>query len=206
VSVSRVMQRDPQHRTAIAIVRDHVEAWRREHRWSRESVADLIVQTHEHAGYDRLTGIVFDPPTRDTYERQRVNADRIYRWLDDATKDKNLLPANFLWSILAALPDERRLALSCALFAPVGMGACQIDDGADEHPDGGAVLHFQAVVTASSESEIALSRMLDGVDPGEPENAQAKLGRVAAVTRRALRFVGRLIRHQSPREQRHEIR
>lgn len=185
-------------RTPIALVRDHVEVWRRDNRWSRETVADVIVGTHDRLGFDTLTGIHFDPPTRDAFERTRVNADRIFRWLDDATKDRNLLPLNFLWSIMAALPPERRLALADALLFPVGLGARDaigIDPAAPD-TDRTVVLHFQNVVEAAAEAEVALSSLLDGVDKGEPEAAKVKLSRLAAAGQRAQDLMNRLLRRK----------
>ena len=177
-------------RTPIALIRDHVEAWRRDNRWSRETV-----------GFDRLTGIHFDPPTKDAFERQRVNADRIFRWLDDSTKDKNLLPMNFAWSILAALPAERRLALADALLFPVGLGALEDAgeptigiDPAAPGTNRSVVMHFQAVVASAADAEVALSRLLDGIDAGEPEAAKVKLSRLAAAGQRALTLMSRLLR------------
>lgn len=185
-------------RTAIGIIRDHVEDWRRDARWSRETVADMIVQTHERLGFDRLTGIAFDPPTRDTFERQRVNADRIFRWFDDSTKDRNLLPVNFLWSVLAALPMERRLALVDALLAPVEIGAREEAwvgiDPAAPGTDQTVLWHFQAVVSTSADAEVALSQLLDGVDAGEPEAAKVKLSRTATAVQRALNLMSSLLR------------
>lgn len=187
-------------RTPIAIVRDHVEAWRRDNRWSRETVADVIVGAHERLGFDTMSGIHFDPPTRDAFERMRVNADRIFRWFDDSTKDRNLLPINFLWSVLAALPAERRLALADALLFPVGLGAREdaeaIGGIEPEAPDTDrtVVMHFQAVVASAADAEVALSRMLDGVDKGEPEAAKVKLSRLAAAGQRALALMSRLLR------------
>jgi hypothetical protein len=185
-------------RTPIAIIRDHVEAWRRDNRWSRETVADQMVQVHERLGHDRLSGIHFDPPTRDAFERQRVNADRIFRWLDDATKDRNLLPINFLWSILAALPEDLRLALANALLEPVELIAAQTMgmDPAEAGADQSAVvvMHFREVVTTAAAAEVAMSQLLDGVDRGEPEAAKVKLSRLAAAGQRALALMSRLLR------------
>ena len=178
-------------RTPIAIVRDHVEDWRRAGGMSRETAAQMIVEAHERAGLDRLTGIAFDPPTRDTFERMRVNADKIFRWLDDHTKDRNLLTVNFLWSILAALPMDRRLALADALLAPVELGAREeLDAGGGLDPAANAdhtvLLHFQAVVATSADAQVAMAQMLDGIDAGEPEAAKTKLSRAMASLHRAL--------------------
>ena len=188
-------------RTPIAIVRDHVEAWRRENRWSRETVADVIVGAHERLGFDTMSGIHFDPPTRDAFERMRVNADRIFRWLDDSTKDRNLLPINFLWSVLAALPAERRLALADALLAPVELSA-QSMMGIDPAAPGAdqtavVVMHFREVVTSAAAAEVAMSQLLDGIDKGEPEAAKVKLSRLAAAGQRAIGLMSRLLRRKT---------
>jgi hypothetical protein len=187
-------------RTPITLVREHVEDWRRTNAWSRETAVQQIVEAHGRLGFDTLTGIAFDPPTKDSFERMRVNADRVFRWLDDSTKDRNLLPFNFVWSILAALPAERRLALADALLFPVGLGAQEdpevhigVDPAAPD-TDRTVVMHFQNVVAAAADAEVALSRMLDGIDKGEPEAAKAKLSRLAAVGQRALGLMSRLLR------------
>ncbi|QYY30325.1 hypothetical protein K2O51_23435 [Cupriavidus pinatubonensis] len=107
--------------TLIGLLRESVIAWRTRERWGRETVAQEIVITHESLGVEDRTGIRFDPRTPDAYERMKVNADRIFRWLDDETKDSSLLPANFIPSILAALPADLRLKLLGQLLAPLGL-------------------------------------------------------------------------------------
>lgn len=128
-----VMQRAT-HPSPIAILREHVEAWRRDNRWSRETVADMIVQAHYRIGAPAWSGIVFEPHTTDTFERMRVNADRIFRWLDDVTKDKNHLPFNFQLSVYAALPEDRRVLLLNDLLAPLAMHVEAGGDGDQEVP------------------------------------------------------------------------
>jgi hypothetical protein len=193
------MQQPTHTKTAISIVRDHIEDWRRENRWSRETAADMIVQAHIRIGGPRLTGIEFDPPTRDTFERMRVNADRVWRWLDDSSKDKNLLPLNFLWSVIAALPPNRRLHLVDALLAPVGLVSHEligIEPGAPEG-DRSVVMHFSAVVEHSAAANVAMSKMVDGIDPGEPEAAAKKLSIAAATIQRARGFVARVLHRRA---------
>jgi hypothetical protein len=194
-----VMQRETHaSRTDVTIICEHVEDWRRENRWSRETVADLIVKAHEQIGGPTRTGIVFDPQTQDTFERMRVNADRIFRWLDNTTKDNNLLPLNFQRSVLAAMPMDRRMRLVNELLAPVDLSSRELTGEEDDH-DGKAephavALHFQAVVTDGSAAHLALSAMLDGIDKGEPEQAQVKLTRAVGTLKRALSWVGRRIK------------
>lgn len=99
------MRSNPQ-KTEIATLLEVVDEWRKREGWSRETVCQEIVEAHERIGGPATTGLRFEPPATDTYERQKVNAERIFRWLDDKTKDRNLLPVNFLPSILAALPID----------------------------------------------------------------------------------------------------
>ncbi|MDO8933358.1 MAG: hypothetical protein Q7U97_13270 [Rhodocyclaceae bacterium] len=187
-------------RTPIAIIRDHVEAWRRDNDWSRETVAQTIVEAHERLGLNRLTGIKFEPPTSDPFERMRVNADKIFRWLDDHTKDRNLLTVNFLWSILAAMPVDRRLALADALLAPVGLVAGEEDIGVDmaEGQDQTvvAIVHFREVAETTAAASVGISKMVDGIDPGEPEAAKAKIARARAALKRAGAFCARVLHLQ----------
>ncbi|MBN0437935.1 hypothetical protein JTM67_36255, partial [Pseudomonas aeruginosa] len=78
--------------TLISTLLGVVNQWRRREGWSRETVVQHIVEAHERIQGALVTGIVFDPPTRDATERMKVNADRVFRWLDDGTKDTNLVP------------------------------------------------------------------------------------------------------------------
>lgn len=188
-----VMQRAT-HPSLIAILRDHVEAWRRENRWSRETVADYIVAAHERIGGPGFSGIVFDPPTGDTFERMRVNADRVFRWLDDSTKDRNLLPANFLWSVLAALPMDRRVLLVNDLLHPVDLAVRTVIDGEGEPTAEEIASNFREIVAHGSDATVAVSQLLDGVQAGEAEHAEAKLGMAAAAIQRTRNLVGRILK------------
>lgn len=170
------MQRIPHDRTLIAILRDYVEEWRKLNGWSRETVAQEIVEAHGRLGAGRVTGIFFDPPTRDTFERMRVNADRIFRWLDDVTKDRNLLPANFIPTILQALPLTIRMHAADDLMRPVGLGCrtiamLSIDPGAGESV--GSM--FRSLVIETAEANVAVSALLDGETPAELLRAQREL-------------------------------
>lgn len=188
-----VMQRAT-HPSLIAIVRDHVEAWRRENRWSRETAADYIVAAHERIGGPAFTGIAFDPPTGDTFERMRVNADRVFRWLDDSTKDRNLLPANFLWSVLAALPMDRRVLLVNDLLHPVDIAVRAVIDADGEPTAEEIASNFREIVAHGSDATVAVSQLLDGIQSGEAEHAEAKLGMAAAAIQRARNLVGRILK------------
>jgi hypothetical protein len=190
-----VMQRAT-HPSPLAIVRDHIEAWRRDNRWSRETVADLIVQAHVRIGGPVFTGITFEPPTTDTFERMRVNADRVFRWLDDTTKDKNLLPFNFLWSVLAALPEDRRVLLVNDLLHPVCLQVEASHDGDDDVSAQEIAETFRALVDHGAQATVATSQLLDGVDEGEAGHAEKKLGLMAATINKARGLMDRLIKRR----------
>lgn len=115
------MQQEKQ--TLISILRRHFDAWRKSNDWSRETAAQMVVEAHEGNGFDVVTEIALEPKTQDAFKRQRVNADRIYRWLDDVSTDKNLLPANFMLSILAAMPIGRRVACLNEILGSVNVFA-----------------------------------------------------------------------------------
>ena len=180
----------------ISILRDAVESWRKFNGWSRETVAQTIVETHERIGGPANSGIVFDPPSRDAFERAKVNADRIFRWLDDSTKDNNLMPANFIGSILAALPADRRLHLADELLCPFGLVTRYADDDSDDAEAQCVAIHFQAVVEHSSAAQVAMSKMLSGSSPGEPEQVKKKLSVATATMQKALGMINRLIRRK----------
>ena len=165
----------------IAMIRDAVEAWRKENGWSRETAAQMIVEAHEFYGFNKSSGIVFDPSTRDTYERMKVNADRIFRWLDDVTKDGNLLCANFIPSILAALPNHRRGHLLDDLLRGHGMACRMIASESDDTPIG----MLRTMMVESSEAAQAVAALLDGEDPGELETAQRQIAEALEVMEHA---------------------
>lgn len=158
------MQNVP-HKTLITILREHVIKWRRDVKWSRESVVQTIVERHREMG--GITDIVFDPETRDETERREVNADRVFRWLDDETKNKNLLPANFIPSILAAMPIERRMACVSEFLVSIGLGVRMLDDAEEGEPDINDVIQTQLAHGA------ALQAVTVAIQNPTPENLEA---------------------------------
>lgn len=152
-------------KTLIGAIREHVIAWRKVEGWSRETVAQLIVEAHEQVG--EVSGIVFEPETRDVCEIREVNAQRIFRWLDDETKSGNLLPANFIPSILAAMPTERRLACASEIMVMIGLGACLPSESDDEQLD------INHVFEAQMAHGKALQAATAAVQNPTPENLEA---------------------------------
>jgi hypothetical protein len=118
-------------KTLIGIIREHVIAWRKAQGWSRETVVQHIVEAHAVVG--GVTGIVFEPQTKDICEIREVNAQRVFRWLDDESKEGNLLPSNFIRSILVAMPADRRAACMSEFLVSIGLGVHMLDDS-EESP------------------------------------------------------------------------
>lgn len=199
MKITRNLSHSP---TWIAQLSATLEGWRRTESWSRETLCQEIVEAHVRTGQEAVTGIVFDSPTRDPFLRQKNNADRIYRWLDDVRKDSNLLPANFIPSLLAALPEPHRIALLDDLLAPFGLEVALREDVAPEGEITPQVVgqHLRSLVEHSAEATVAVSAMQDGIDPGEPEAAHKKLRLAGAAFHRTLGLVGRLLQRKGKKQ------
>lgn len=165
--------RNGSHKSLIARVLEHVTACRKAAGWSREAMAEVIVEAHAKIDGPGATGIRFEPPTTDTFERAKVNADRIFRWLDDSSKDTNLLPANFLPSILAGLPMDARVALVNEILGPVGLVVRRLDnEGADCLS---ATRHLVTISKEVAEAQSAVATLIDGATVPELQRAEREL-------------------------------
>lgn len=111
--------RNTSHKTKLAILMEHVDQWRAR-AGSREAVAVAIVEMHQRLGMETATGIRFEVKG-DSFTLAKNAADRIFRWLDDRTKETNFMPANFEQSILAAMPEDIRLSCVSEILRPLGL-------------------------------------------------------------------------------------
>ena len=148
--------RHESQKTLISIIRDHVSAWRKSMDWSRETMAEHIVAAHERQNGPASTGIRFEPNTQDTFRRPKVNADRVFRWLDDESKDTNLLPANFIPSILAALPHDRRRHCVDDILRPLGLAVRTLALEAGDGLAQGQVTNLMREQTEAATAAVAL--------------------------------------------------
>lgn len=147
--------------TDLSILRTHFNAWRKASGYSRETAVQTVVEAHEQSGLDVVTGIRFEPNTRDTYERMKVNADRVCRWLDDETKENNLLPFNFHKSILLALPQDYRLACINEMYRSLGICVQAIDvDDAELNVN----YHLVEIVKETSEAVQSVAELHNNND------------------------------------------
>jgi hypothetical protein len=176
-------------KTFIAMMADCVDSWRKREGMSQATVVDEIVKAHERIAGPQVTGIAFEP-NRDEYNRMKANSDRVWRWLDDKSKDRNLLPANFIPSVLAAMPADLRIALLDDMLRPFGLAtrslasaqekgfdptllACKnIKETAESHQAVAALVHdmsMPCVLKADKETAEAIEaltetkRQLEGV-------------------------------------------
>lgn len=177
------------HRTVIDILQDAMRTWMRARGASMASVVQEVVEAHERLGADQLTRITFEAG-RDAHDRMRINAERVFRWLDEVSKANNLLPVNFLPSLLAGLPLDLRMQAGNEILRAAGLGVHPLERGRDEHA---LVEHFRAVLSDGRDAELALAQLLDGIEAGELERAQRELAEDIAARQAALAAVERLL-------------
>lgn len=164
------MRTDSQ-KTKLAILLHYVGEWRKR-AGSRESVAQTIVETHIAAGRNSLPKLQFDT-TGDIYTLAKNAADRIFRWLDDATKDSNFLPFNFEDSILAAMPADIRLAYLNDWLGSFGL-AVQGVHAANGEPFN-PTEHLVAVSKESSEAVGAMADLVGCPTAAKLDRAEKEL-------------------------------
>lgn len=176
--------------TLIATLLGVVNQWRRREGWSRETVVQHIVEAHSRIEGPMVTGIRFDPQTTDTAERMKVNADRVFRWLDDATKDANLLPANFIPSVLAALPSDLKVQALGDVLSPLGISVRLISE--DRGPKLEVLDLLRTLMKEHGEAHQAVAGLVDGATEKELQDAQRELTEALAATTRGLQMIEQL--------------
>lgn len=163
--------RNESHVTLISRLAACVDEWRKSTGMSQQTVVDEIVKAHERINGPAATGIRFEANT-DEFNRMHANSQRVWRWLDDKSKDANLLPANFIPSILTALPKDLRYAFLAEMLAPIGIRV-SIADGSDD-----GELSFDQVVDLHIETVNAVQ--LISIAQKEPTEANLLKAELAA--------------------------
>lgn len=159
--------------TLIGILREEISEYRRVNRLSRETIAANIVEAHERLGADTLANIRFEPKTIDTFERTKVNADRIFRWLDDETKDGTLMPANFLQSVLAGVPEEVRRRALDRILMPLGFAVRSL--GLPDMLAPICVSVATGLMREQNEAAMAVTALIDGYSKDDLQAAHTEL-------------------------------
>lgn len=174
--------------TLVGSFRAAVNEWRRREGWSREAIAQHIADQYHASEGPRITGIKFDPNTKDIYQRAHVNADRIFRWLDDDTKDTNLLPANFLPYLLAIVPLDLRIKCVNEFLLPAGLSVRVRDSDIPED----LVKVLQQLARETGEATASLADLLDGATPEEVANAEMQVTEAMEACKVALDVINKL--------------
>lgn len=126
--------RNASHESWIGVIRAEVEAWRADMKWSRETVVAQIVEDFKENEEPNAWGIEFSSHP-DLSQAQKNDADKVYRWFDDVTKDNNLLSLNFCRVILRALPMQYSLRASAKLMSQIGIAVSVPDTSETSEPD-----------------------------------------------------------------------
>ena len=175
--------------TLISVIKTHFEKWRKENRMSRETAIQFVTEAHEALNFDVVSGIRFDPITQDTFDRQRINAERVYRWLDDVTTDRNLLPANFIPSILAALPLAERVACVNELLSGVGLVVSALDEAGEDEME--VNRHLPSLMKETHEALQAAVLLSGGMDDKSLLHTDQEVGEAIQSMTRYQRLVRR---------------
>lgn len=170
----------------IGIIRNHLEGWRKENQWSRETMAGEIFKSHESINGPINSGIELEDK-QDVFETMKINAQRIYRWLDDVTKDINLMPLNFLPTILATMPERVRLETVNEILAPLGMGSYFLKSEPERQSFSVSIM--QRMIVEDAQAHSAYGDLLDGASRAELLHAQSELQEAIAEKQKALEQV-----------------
>lgn len=169
----------------IGIIRKHLDGWRKENQWSRETIAGEIYKAHESINGPVNSGIELENKS-DVFETMKINAQRIYRWLDDVTKDINLMPLNFLPTILATMPIGVRLRCVNEILLPLDLACRPILKAVNGKVD---IDHLQELIRESSEAQQAVVNLLDGASKAELLKAHNELQQAIDAGTRILHIV-----------------
>jgi len=176
------------NKTLIAILADAVTTCRTNNRWSRETICQGIVDAHETMNGPVVTGIKFEPKTTDPYDRQKVNADRIHRWLDELTKDNNVIPPNFIISVLAGIPDEFAIRVLNEWLRPIGIYSSVIQKECESLD---VIPMLQSLIKETSEATQAVAALASDSKSNEVlVDAHRELSESIAASTRLLNSIG----------------
>ncbi|QBP75379.1 hypothetical protein E2K99_10305 [Herbaspirillum huttiense] len=151
------------HESPIGSLRRHVETWKKRTGLSNATIAQFIVEAHERIGGPVRTGITFGR-SGDAYNDMKAHQQRIWRWLDDVSDDKNLLSANFLPSIVAALPTDLKISFWNELLSHDGFCVASLEEGDGQF----RITDLALVMKEDSEAHQACAEVI-----GSPDDIQA---------------------------------
>jgi hypothetical protein len=171
-------------KTKLSLLAHYVDEWRLRV-GSRESVAVAIIEAHVAAGFNTRAKLAFDTQG-DSFTLAKNGADRIFRWLDDKTKDGNFMPVNFEDSVLLAMPGDLRLAYLNDWLSAFDMRAKGIHS---DNTEGCAIQHLKSVSKESAEATAAMADLLDGDTPAELDAADRELAEQQEAVAKARAYI-----------------
>lgn len=112
-------------KSVTGFIKDMLDGWRKIHGWSQSTVVSEVVKAHKVIDAERSTEIIFEEERRgrDLTHCQRINMQKVYRWLESDDEGPGNMPVNFLPSVLAALPVDLRVQLANEILSPCGLVA-----------------------------------------------------------------------------------
>lgn len=169
--------RNISHGSWVKVVSEAVEAWRVRENWSRETVCAEFVDEFKKTERPNAWNIEFSNH-HDVFQRQKNDADKIMRWLDDVNKDNNLLGLNFSKVILRRLPVDLRIRAAAEMMADIGLTVHMTDDTEGAEP------HINDVFAVQIESAKALQLATIALQDPTEENIQtAELQMTTAIAK-----------------------
>lgn len=164
------------HSTWTQILSSGVEEWRTREGWSREEVCAKFVEAFRTTEAPNAWNIEFSSH-HNGFQRQKNDADKIMRWLDDVKKDNNLLTMNFARVIMASFPIDIRMKCAAKMLCSMGIAVGMMDECSEEE------LHLSHIF----EAQINLTQGLQAVTiacqdltPENLERAELELSRGVA--------------------------
>lgn len=181
------------HESPIGSLRRHVEIWKKRTGLSNQKIAQYIVEAHESIGGPVRTGIRFSV-TADPFNDAKANQQRIWRWLDDVSDDKNLLTVNLLPSIVTALPLDLKISYWNELLVHDNLCVTGVEAGEGAF----GVSDLAAVLKEDSEAHQACAQVLGNPnDLALLRRAEKEMSEAIETKKRARVLIGAMIRARS---------
>lgn len=167
-------------KSVTGFIKDMLDGWRKINGWSQSTVVANVVEAHKAIDAERSTEIVFEEERRgrDLTHCQRINMQRVYRWLESDDDGPGNMPVNFLPSVLAALPVDLRVQLANEILAPCGLAVRALSDSSESGFD--PMSHLGRFLVEFPEAQQAMMKMA-GCDA--PETALATIKELDDVVR-----------------------
>lgn len=181
-------------RTPLASVLATMDEYRHSKRWSREALVQDMVDAHNKINGPEATGIEYVAPVdpKDIAGPQKINAERVYRWMDE-TKDRNLLPFNAHIAVYGGLPIDSRIKLMNELYNPIGVVVRPIEAEAVELKP---LQLLQRILKECAEAQHAIAGLADGFDSKELSDAHLQVSEAIDALLESRKAIENLMSHR----------